>query len=390
MRAAPTSPAPGAYRGGVRVLVAMSGGVDSSMAAALLVEQGHDVTGVHLKLADTPSGLPGKGCCTLDDARDARRVADLLGVPYYVWDLSAPFQERVVDDFVAEYASGRTPNPCVRCNERVKYTALLARARAMGFDALATGHHVRLRRDGASWRLLRAADAGKDQTYVLYMATQEHLAHTVWPVGEHPKPALRAMAAERGLITARKPDSHDICFIPSGDLGAYLRPRLGDRGGPIVGPDGTRLGTHDGAYRFTVGQRRGLGIAGRDAPLFVTAIDGDTVHVGPRDALEAVEVVATDVTWVAGDPPPSPRVTAQVRYRGGPLPATWVIDERGRLRLRFTGERPVGVAPGQAVVCYDGDECLGGGTIAAATPASTTAVRTAASNPAATAGASRR
>ena len=374
----------------MRVLAAMSGGVDSSMAAALLVEEGHDVTGVHLKLADTPSGLPGKGCCTLDDARDARRVADLLGIPYYVWDLSAPFQERVVDDFVAEYAAGRTPNPCVRCNERVKYTALLARARAMGFDALATGHHVRLRHDGGRWRLLRAADAGKDQTYVLYMADQDQLSHTLWPVGEHPKPALRAMAVERGLITARKPDSHDICFIPSGDLGAYLRPRLGHRPGPVVGPDGSRFGTHDGAYRFTVGQRRGLGIAGHDAPLFVTAIDGDTVHVGPRDALETADVVATDVSWVAGGPPRSQQIGAQVRYRGAPLPASWSTDDGGRLRLRFTAERPVGVAPGQAVVCYDGDECLGGGTIAAATPASTTAASSLEPKPRVTEGALRR
>jgi tRNA-specific 2-thiouridylase len=307
-----------------------------------------------------------------------------------VWDLSAPFEERVVDDFVAEYAGGRTPNPCVRCNERVKYTALLARARAMGFDALATGHHVRLRRDGGRWRLLRAADAGKDQTYVLYMADQDQLAHTLWPVGEHPKSALRAMAAERGLITARKPDSHDICFIPSGDLGAYLRRRLGDRPGPIVGPDGTRLGMHEGAYRFTVGQRRGLGIAGHGAPLFVTAIDGDTVHVGPRDALATAEVVASGVSWVAGHPPGFRQVGAQVRYRGAPLPATWSTDDDGCLRLRFTGERPLGVAPGQAVVCYDGDECLGGGTIASATPASTAAASSLDAKPPATAGACRR
>src|SRR5918999_4821707 len=203
----------------MRVLVAMSGGVDSSMAAALLAEQGHDVTGVHLKLADTPSGLPGKGCCTLDDARDARRVADLLGIAYYVWDLSEPFRARVLDDFVSEYAAGRTPNPCVRCNERVKYTALLARARALGFDALATGHHVRLRHHDGRWRLLRAADPGKDQTYALYMASQHELAHTRWPVGEYTKAQIRQMAADRGLITARKPDSHDICFIPSGDVG---------------------------------------------------------------------------------------------------------------------------------------------------------------------------
>ncbi|HEX6256299.1 MAG TPA: tRNA 2-thiouridine(34) synthase MnmA [Euzebyales bacterium] len=356
------------------MLVAMSGGVDSSMAAALLVEQGHDVTGVHLKMADTPSGLPGRGCCTLDDARDARRVADVLGIPYYVWDLSTPFRARVVDDFVAEYAAGRTPNPCVRCNERVKYAALLQRARAMGFDALATGHHVRLRHVEGRWRLHRAADRDKDQTYVLYMATQEQLAHTCWPVGEHTKPALRRMASERGLITARKPDSHDICFIPSGDVSGFLRPRLGSRPGPVIGPDGREAARHDGAYRFTIGQRRGLGVAGSAEPLYVTAIRGDDVHVGPRTALETVAVRATDVSWVAGAPPGRDGLAAQVRYRSRPLPAMVTPDGDG-VRVDFHAERPVGVAPGQAVVVYDGDECLGGGTIAAAAPAQATTVR---------------
>ena len=349
----------------MRVLVAMSGGVDSSMAAALLCDAGHDVTGVHLKMADTPSGLPGKGCCTLDDARDARRVADALGIDFAVWDLSTPFRERVVDDFVTEYAAGRTPNPCVRCNERVKYAALLQRARAVGFDALATGHHVRLRRDpDGTAHLHRAADPGKDQTYVLYMATQDQLAHTVWPAGEHRKADLRAMAAERGLLTAAKPDSHDICFLPSGDLGGFLRPRIGARAGAFVGPDGATVGTHDGAYRFTVGQRRGLGLAGFEEPQYVTAIEGDTVHVGPRTALEVDALTADGLTWIAGAPPAAgTAIGAQVRYRGHPLPADLHDLGRGRIRVTFPGERPVGIAPGQAVVFYAGDECLGGGTI---------------------------
>ena len=334
------------------------------MAAALLCEAGHDVTGVHLKMADTPSGLPGKGCCTLDDARDARRVADALGIPFYVWDFAEAFADRVVDDFVAEYAAGRTPNPCIRCNERVKYTALLARARAVGFDALATGHHVRLRSDErGSHHLHRATDPGKDQTYVLYMATQDQLEHTLWPVGDYLKSDLREMARDRGLLTAAKPDSHDICFIPLGDLGGFLRPRLGRRAGNFIGPGGQVLGTHDGAYRFTVGQRRGLGLAGFDEPLFVTAIAGDDVHVGTRDALETHALRMADASWIAGEPPQA-EVRAQVRYRGEPLPCS--LQRSGdEWTVTFDEERPAGVAPGQAVVFYAGDECLGGGTITA-------------------------
>jgi tRNA-specific 2-thiouridylase len=348
----------------MRVLVAMSGGVDSSMAAVLLADAGHDVTGVHLKMADTPSGLPGKGCCTLDDARDARRVADRLGLPFYVWDLSEAFRERVVDDFVAEYAAGRTPNPCVRCNERVKYTALLARARALGFDALATGHHVRLRRDGERFTMRRAADPGKDQTYVLYMANQDQLAHTLWPVGEFTKTELRRMAAERGLVTAHKPDSHDICFIPSGSLEGFLQPRLGVREGVVVGPTGQILGHHDGAYRFTVGQRRGLGLAGFNEPLYVTAVEGNEVHVGPRAMLATRVVEANHTSWIADQAPgPHIHLTAQVRYRAKPLPCRLEDLGSGRIRVTFTAQCPAGVAPGQAVVLYDGDTCLGGATI---------------------------
>ena len=355
----------------MRVLVAMSGGVDSSMAAALLCDEGHDVTGVHLKMADTPSGLPGKGCCTLDDSRDARRVADALGIGFYVWDFSEAFTERVVDDFVDEYAAGRTPNPCIRCNERVKYAALLARARAMGFDALATGHHVRVADgDGDGLRLLRGVDGAKDQSYVLYMASQEQLAHTRWPVGHHRKADLRRIAADRGLITARKPDSHDICFIPSGDVGGFLRPRIGSRPGPVVDAAGTVLAEHEGAWRFTVGQRRGLGLAGLSEPHFVTAVHGDTVVVGPRSALGIDALEAVDVHWIAGAPPPGDRVEAQIRYRASPVPARIIAGDDSTVRVEFGEERPEAVAPGQAVVFYDGEACLGGATITRTVPAS--------------------
>jgi tRNA-specific 2-thiouridylase len=300
-------------------------------------------------------------------------VADALGIPFYVWDFAAAFNHRVVDDFVAEYAAGRTPNPCIRCNERVKYTALLARARAVGFDALATGHHVRLRHDPAAdtRHLHRAADPDKDQTYVLYMASQEQLAHTLWPVGDHRKADLRSMARERGLLTAAKPDSHDICFIPSGDLGGFLRPHLGRRRGPFIGPAGDVLGEHDGAYRFTVGQRRGLGLAGFDEALFVTAIRGDEVHVGPRASLETPRLRFTAASWIAGSPPQPAGLTAQVRYRGAPLPCRLTPAEDTAQTspqdwdVTFTDDLPLGVAPGQAVVLYRGDECLGGGTIVA-------------------------
>ena len=358
-----------------QVLVAMSGGVDSSMAAALLVEEGHDVTGVHLKMADTPSGLPGKGCCTLDDARDARRVADVLGIPFYVWDFAAAFTERVVEDFVDTYADGRTPNPCVRCNERVKYAALLDRAVGAGFDALATGHHVRLRTDAdGTVRLLRPVDDGKDQTYVLYMASQDQLRRSRFPAGEHAKADLRARAADLGLVTASKPDSHDICFIPDGDTAAFLGARIGRRPGPIVDTDGTVLGRHDGVHGFTVGQRRGLGVSGLAEPRYVTAIAGDTLTVGTHEALQVRALVADGVRWTSGHAPtasaptPGEGLTAQVRYHGRAHPIALTVEE-DRMAVTFTADRPAGVAPGQAVVVYRGQECLGGGTIASTVPA---------------------
>src|SRR5262245_42634466 len=253
-----------------QALVAMSGGVDSSVTAALLVEDGWDVTGVHLKLARTPAHeqVRGKGCCTIADADDARRVADNLSVPFYVCDFAEEFQAAVVDDFLAEYEAGRTPNPCARCNEQVKVVGLLERARSLGFDALATGHYARV----VDGRLLRGVDRSKDQSYVLYMLGPEQLAHLELPLGHHTKPRVREIAGELGLRTAVKAESFDICFIPDGDTAGWLERRLGPRPGEVVDTAGTVLAGHQGTYRYTIGQRRGLGISAPD-PRYVLRID---------------------------------------------------------------------------------------------------------------------
>jgi tRNA-uridine 2-sulfurtransferase len=363
------------------VLVAMSGGVDSSVAAALLVEQGHEVTGVHLKLADLPLGeqVAGHGCCTLDDAQDARRCAQVLGIPFYVWDLSATFRREVQDPFAAAYAAGITPNPCVTCNERVKYAALLERALELGFDALATGHHARLRRDGAPvtapgpfTELHRAADRRKDQSYVLYVATPAQLDRTLLPVGELPKSAIRERAVQLGLRVAAKPDSYDVCFIPDGDTAGYLGGRLPAAPGPIVDLDGRQLGAHDGVWRFTVGQRRGLGLDHHERR-FVVDVDADaaTVRVGPREALACSWAELTASSWTTGAVPVGP-VRVQVRAHGRSVPGRVVspAGDGGRAgAVRLELEEPVhGVALGQAAVVYDAADqhCLGGGRVTAA------------------------
>ncbi|MGH3578470.1 MAG: tRNA 2-thiouridine(34) synthase MnmA, partial [Mycobacterium sp.] len=257
----------------MKVLAAMSGGVDSSVAAARMVDAGHDVVGVHLALSQAPGTLRtgSRGCCSKEDAGDARRVADVLGIPFYVWDFADKFKEDVIDDFVSSYARGETPNPCVRCNERIKFSALAVRALALGFDTVATGHYARLS-DG---RLRRAVDRGKDQSYVLAVLTSGQLRHAAFPIGDTPKTQIRAEAARRGLAVADKPDSHDICFIPSGDTRAFLGSRIGVRRGTVVDARGTVLAAHDGVHGFTIGQRKGLGIAGpgpAGRPRFVTAV----------------------------------------------------------------------------------------------------------------------
>jgi tRNA-specific 2-thiouridylase len=361
-----------------RVLVAMSGGVDSAVAAELLVAQGHDVTGVHLRLADVPDDrqVPGHGCCGLDDAQDARRTAQVLDVPFYVWDMTEIFARTVQGPFAAEYAAGRTPNPCVTCNERVKYSALLERALALGFDAIATGHHARLERDGAAVvtpgpraRLVRARDAAKDQSYVLHMATPAQLAATLLPVGELLKDEVRTRARDVGLRVANKPDSYDVCFIPDGDTAGWLADALGDRPGPVVDADGTVIGEHRGIWGVTVGQRRGLGLDHHERR-FVIDVDpaSDTVMVGPRSALACRWVEVAAPSWTTGEPPAhGAAVRVQLRAHGATTVARVLRTGAGSLRLELD-EAAHGVALGQAAVVYDlaDHHCLGGGRITAA------------------------
>ena len=274
----------------MKVVAAMSGGVDSSVAAARMVDAGHEVVGVHLALSRNPGTLRtgSRGCCSREDSDDARRVADVLGIPFYVWDFSEQFKDEVIDDFVESYARGETPNPCMRCNEKIKFSAVAARALALGFDMVATGHYARLD-DG---RLRRAVDADKDQSYVLAVLTAEQLRHAAFPIGDTPKPAIRAEAAERGLAVASKPDSHDICFIPTGDTRTFLGGHIGVRPGAVVDTGGAVLAEHDGVHGFTIGQRKGLGIAGPGPdgrPRYVTGIDAvtGTVTVGSAVGLHA-------------------------------------------------------------------------------------------------------
>ena len=353
----------------MKVLAAMSGGVDSSVAAARMVDAGHDVVGVHLALSRAPGALRtgSRGCCSKEDAGDARRVADVLGIPFYVWDFADKFKEDVIDDFVSSYARGETPNPCVRCNERIKFSALAARALALGFDAVATGHYARLS-DG---RLRRAVDRDKDQSYVLGVLTSGQLRHAAFPIGDTPKSQIRAEAARRGLAVADKPDSHDICFIPSGGTRAFLGARIGVRRGSVVDQRGRVLATHDGVHGFTIGQRKGLGIAGPGPdgqPRYVTAIDADsgTVEVGSAADLDVWQLTGKQPVFTAGTPPTGPvECGVQVRAHGEVVDAVAELTgDQLAVRLR-TALR--GVAPGQTLVLYrpdpDGDEVIGSATI---------------------------
>jgi tRNA-specific 2-thiouridylase len=354
----------------MRVLAAMSGGVDSAVAAARAADAGHDVTGIHLALSLNPQSYRtgARGCCTLEDARDARRAADVIDIPFYVWDMAERFHRDVVTDFVAEYARGRTPNPCLRCNEKIKFAAVLDRAVALGFDAVCTGHHARL----ANGRLHRSLDRAKDQSYVLAVLTTGQLSRALFPLGDSTKAEVRAEAAARGLAVADKPDSHDVCFIPDGDTRGFLSRHLGTAPGAIVDTEGAVVGSHEGAYGFTIGQRRGLGVAtpaGDGRPRYVLDIEpvSRTVTIGPAGSLDVTEIRAEHPVWTGCAPPTGPRdCLVQLRAHGEVHPATAIpaADPGGLLRIVLT-EPARGVARGQAAVLYNGDAVLGSATIAA-------------------------
>jgi len=353
----------------MRVVVAMSGGVDSSVAASLLAEAGHDVIGLSMQLYDQRDPTESFGsCCSLDDLYDARRVAAAIGIPHYIVNFEERFKATVVDNFVSEYAAGRTPIPCVHCNADMKFATLAERAAGFDAAAVATGHYTRVEFDEETrrFRLRRGVDRDKDQSYFLFSLTQDQLAHALFPVGHLTKPEVRAHAERHGLLVAGKPDSHEICFVPDGDAAGYVERRLGDRARPgeIVDSGGRLLGQHRGLHRLTVGQRKGLGVSS-SVPMYVLRLEpaASRVVVGPREELGRRDLTASRVNWICGAAPDGPvRVTARIRHRHQDAPATVTAGGDARISLEFD-EPQLAVTPGQAVVFYRGEEVLGGGWI---------------------------
>jgi tRNA-uridine 2-sulfurtransferase len=356
----------------VKVLAAMSGGVDSAVAAARAVDAGHDVTGVHLALSKSPQShrTGARGCCTVEDAHDASRAADVLGIPFYVWDLAERFAEDVVQDFVDEYAAGRTPNPCLRCNESIKFAAVLDKALALDFDAVCTGHYAQLVDAPDGRELHRAVDPGKDQSYVLGVLSANQVAHAMFPLGDTMKSQVRVEAARRGLSLAQKPDSHDVCFIPDGDTAGFLHRQLsglGEVGGAIVDTAGATVGSHDGAFAFTVGQRRGLRIGTPTAdgrPRYVLDVSPATrtVTVGSAEELDVRGVLGIRPRWCGPAPVGRVECLVQLRAHGEPVAAVVHLLSDGSLDVELHAPAR-GIAPGQAVVVYDGTRVVGSATI---------------------------
>jgi tRNA-specific 2-thiouridylase len=344
----------------------MSGGVDSSVAAALLVEQGYEVVGLMLRLWAGDAASGGNRCCSPEDIADARQVAGLLGIPFYVLDAQAIFKEHVVDFFIAGYADGVTPNPCLECNRHIRWGHLYRHAIALGAESLATGHYARVRQTGGAFRLLRAVDRAKDQSYVLSVLDQEHLARARFPIGEYTKSEVRAQAARLSLPTADRPESQDLCFLGDLDYREFLRRHSPGAfsPGPIVDPDGTRIGAHRGLADYTIGQRKGLGVAS-PTPLYVLDKRPETnsLIVGPRERLGRDRFEAGPVHWVAGGAPaPQLRASVRVRYRAREVPGEVRIRDGERVEVQLDEPLP-DVTPGQAAVFYDGETCLGGGVI---------------------------
>ena len=357
-----------------RVVVAMSGGVDSAVAALLLSREGYEVIGVTMRLwtvESESSYASSKRCCSVEDVEDARRVCQTIGVPHYVMNFEREFQSHVVDYFCREYDRGRTPHPCLACNDKIKFDFLLRRAMFLDADYIATGHYARIRPNGTGKKLLKGLDGGKDQSYVLFTLTQGELERLLLPVGEYAKDRIRAIAADAGLPVADKPDSQDICFIPDGDYRKFVGQRTKPKSGHLVDADGAVLGPHPGVQFFTIGQRRGLGLAGNTgSPMYVVKIDPNSneITLGPEEALFRSDLWASRMYFTSGKTPVGPLdVTAKIRYKASESPAT--LTPRGEwAEVRFK-EPQRAVTPGQAVVFYDGEEIVGGGIIELEAPA---------------------